>query len=269
MRFDPILPNHAIERSAITLTFGEALPEKLFQREMDRLSSSVQETGLAQRPRANVGFVVDINTGNVSREPAANAPFVFAADDGSTQFTIMPNALTWVTTAYSRWRPFLRQFLETSHGVRELFTSNLDLSTVKVECWDRFIWLGEWGDIKYEALFSQNSGYIVPNACKGGREWHSHTGWFSFAEESIRRLTNINIDAVEILSTINGEKRPSVGIYTMIQDELPRLQEEVSSDNSQSLEGRLHKLHVDLKNIFGELVTPDVKARVGLEEHRR
>jgi uncharacterized protein (TIGR04255 family) len=259
LRFDPILPNHAIERSAITLTFSEALPDKLFQREMEKYSAAIRKAGLSKSVRPSIGFVVDIKTGNVAREDGAKAPYLFSSADEGTQFTVMPNSVVWVTTAYSRWRPFLSQFLSVAAEVLSLFFDNLELKTVKIECWDRFNWFGNWEEIDYTKLFREGSSYIVPKAIGSEKEWHSHTGWFSYGGAQVRQLTNINIDVVELVSTVDGEKRPSVGIYTMMQDEL-------SGSEGVVLHDRLDNLHLGLKRVFGDIVSDEIKNRVGLGE---
>ena len=257
MQFDPILPSHAIERCAVTITFNEALPEKLFQLTLTQHEQGIIKSGLLKKTTPNVGFVIDVATGNVTRGDEAMAPRTFSTLDDSTQLTLFPNAIVFVTTAYLRWKQFLDHFLAVATDALNSFSNNLTAKTVKVEVWDRFLWDGAWEDLRYELLFKKECPYIVPFALKSPKEWHSHTGWFESVVNQGRRLVNINVDVIEVVSNRDGQKHPSVGIYTFMQDEL-------GGDAPFNVDDRLCGLHVALKKLFGELVTDEIKNRVGL-----
>jgi len=257
VQFDPILPTHAIERCAVTITFNEALPEKLFQLTLTKHEERISKSGLSKKTTPNVGFVIDVATGNVTRGDVSMAPRTFSTPDDSTQLTLFPNAIVFVTTAYLRWKPFLEHFLAVSTDVLGDFTESLTAKTVKVEVWDRFLWDDSWKSLDYASLFREECPYIVKFSLKPEKEWHSHAGWFEYGGNKERRLVNINVDVVEVVSNRDGQKHPSVVIYTFMQDEL-------TSDEPFNASDRLGNLHLALKKLFGELVVDEIKERVGL-----
>lgn len=257
MKFDPILPNHAIERCGITVTFGEELPYKLFERVVGENTENIAAVGLPKLHRPSGSFKVDLATGNVGKDDGVGAPFLFATPDEATQLHLMPNALTFVTTAYSRWQPFLNRFLAVTDGVSDVYTDNLNAKTVKLEFWDRFLSDAPWGEIDFLQLLNKDSAYIVPGLFDKNKEWHSHVGWFENAEGRAKRLTNINIGAIDVVSLHGGETRPSVGVYTLMQDEF-------GVDDDFDIRESASNLHANLKRLFSELVTAEMNERIGL-----
>jgi hypothetical protein len=102
---------------------------------------------------------------------------------------------------------------------------------------------------------------MLPKVARGGREWHTHLGWFDYMEDQ-RRLNQVNIDVVQA-QILPDMSQPSVGIYTMIQDEAPH--ERMVQFESVDVLHRLDDIHVTLKSRLAELLLPSVKRQIGLE----
>jgi len=99
------------------------------------------------------------------------------------------------------------------------------------------------------------------------REWHSHMGWFEKID-GFRRLTQVNIDAVGAIPPREHILRPSIGIYTMMQDEAnidqyAEVEQELDRD---AVISHAEALHVALKKLFLQIVVNEVAQRIGLAE---
>ncbi len=263
--FDPILAQHAIERCAASVGLHPALPEKSHARLLERLSSSLMVTGFVEQPNLNLQIEVSPD-GQFKQISNGMVPRSFISRDQSSVLTIAPDTLVWTTSSYVRWQPYVGGFERYLLPVLQQMLETVSMNAVKLEYWDRFFWTGTWDSFSVETLIRRDNEFAPVSAFKRPKEWHSHHGWFEKYKE-FRRLTNVNIDVVEIGTPPVGARRPSVGIYTSLTDHM----NVVGYGNSQQQElnaefavGQLEDQHLALKHIFGHIVTAETATRIGL-----
>lgn len=267
LRFDPIYSEHAIERCAWTVFFTQPLPEKLYGNVTQAAGDGAQERGF--QPVAFRGIQFNAITGQVVSGQASGGPVEFVTPDGAQQLSITPQSVSFASTRYVRWTPFFGQVSDLPLKVAERFVDVVSVSALKVEYWDRFIWSGEWSDFDPNKLLRGDNQYAAPGAVRGGNAWHSHVGWFERTEGAVRRLVNINIDAVDFLRPNTIGPKPSIGVYTTIQDAffLPgSLQVDVGIE---AIKTRSTEIHNDLKSLLGQIILDDMQSRISLNSGAR
>lgn len=263
--FMPILPAHAIERCGITVIFDQPLPEKIYIRLRDDVVASLRRVGLTPRTQQSLSFTVDAQTGRII--PQANppvGPMHFGSNDGAAQLFYAPNSLVWHTNRYIRWRPFFSQYESVASFILENFLQSVSIASLQIEYWDRFLWTGDWASVNYDHLLDAGARVARPPA-HSLKEWHSHAGWFERADE-LRRLINLNLDVAEYASPTQGAV-PSVGIYTMLRDEMNAPGFGSVTPDEQSLTylmDRLDKMHVASKKVLADTISDGMRKRISL-----
>lgn len=134
---------------------------------------------------------------------------------------------------------------------------------MKLEYWDRFIWSGTWEDMRLLELL-EKSDYVAWGAVRPNKPWHSHCGWFDLNENGTKRLVNINLDAVDFRAGPNGLPKPSIGIYTMIQDVFVSLPDVHLDVEVAGVAAHTELVHKDLKELLTHLITREMQERVSL-----
>lgn len=259
-QFEPIYPRHAIERCAWSLSFAQQLPEKLYLRSTIEARELLAAHGISSIPVQSVNF--DTITGAVSIG-AAYGPQEFGTPDGSLVLSLMPDGIVWQTTRYTRWDAFWEQVNEIVLQIARPFTEALPVSSVKLEYWDRFIWSGSWSDMRLEELLTK-SDRIAWGAVRPSAPWHSHCGWFEENGHDPRRLVNTNLNALDFRANASSLPKPSVGIYTMVQDFFifpPFIHHDA---DEQAVLSQTQKAHEYLKSLLADLIVPEVQKRISL-----
>lgn len=266
--FEPIFPAHAIERCTASVLFHEAIPGKVMQRLRDRAAPVAGAMGLDEAfEPASFGIPINLVPNQLIRLDAAGLSGIarFASSDGGLGLTMSSNALVWQTTSYVRWAPFIGQFEELVAPLVEQVTDIVPISVVKLEYLDRFFWTGEWENIDYGQLLGISSDLVAHRGSKAQREWHSHVGWFHQLADR-RRLLNVNLD---VFAMPRGEEqvlRPTVGIFTMAQDQALAEATGVPPTWAEGervadvLEGQHHAL----KELLAGVITNEAANEIGL-----
>jgi uncharacterized protein (TIGR04255 family) len=268
-RFDPIYPAHAIERCAATIAFSEPVPGKIADRIKAAADASLHGAGLLpQGPAQSFGIQIDATTGRVI--PLKSGPMIvtYTNAERSLTCTVAPTALVWTTTRYVRWEPFAAQLAESINPLLLLYADAVPVEVVKLEYLDRFFWSGTWADMRADALLRFDTGFVAAAAARGGREWHSHAGWFSFLEEPFRRLVNVNVDVTSAVKPGDTAACPSAAILTMMQDQAVSGPEDDGQYHGVELPGdpisRLGDIHTSLKSVLRDVIVAEMGERIGL-----
>jgi len=262
-RFEPLLPAHAIERCAATVVFASPLPANAVQQAVRAAAAEIAEWSQLQ-PAQSVGVAItfDTKTGKVSLTQPANS-FTYELGPDGSQLSVMPNIVIWQTSKYVRWKPFSGQFSTFAAPIVERFLEHAAINAVKLEYWDRFVWTGLQTDMDPALLLRENLRLVAPFVVQKGKVWHSHCGWFEPGPAGCRRLTNVNVDVVDVAVRPNEPLRPTIGIYTMLQDDhsvggATRINEVVS------VSSKLHGLHSALKALLDSIISEEMAERISL-----
>lgn len=263
--FFPVLPAHAIERSAITVAFEQPVPSKIFAKLIEATSNQLMPSAWRLENQQTFGFHIDAKTGRVT-PTEGTGPKNFISADQTGSITLFENILVWQTSNYVRWKAFFSQFRTFVAPILQIYLDAVSASAVKVECWDRFFWSEpSWDNLKLELLLNRDGVLYAKRIFENKREWHSHAGWFTQANSS-RRLVQTNIDAVELLPPRSSVPHPSIGIYTMMQDEInvPGYMAERRELTEADIAEIANDLHKEIKILFGKIITANMAERVGL-----
>jgi uncharacterized protein (TIGR04255 family) len=263
-RFEPILQSHAIERCSAVVVFDQPVPDKVFARVRSDAEGRLRQAGFAE-VNPGLGVQIDMTTGRVG--PAKGVgPVQFTTADRGLTIVMMPNAVIWQTSRYVRWDPFIGQFESLVMPLVTAYSDVVSGSAIQLDYLDRFFWTGDWESFDIERLIQLDSGMIASRASKADREWHSHSGWFEHHEDGVRRLVNANIDVVEQSPPPGTHPMPSVGIYTMVQDQISATAapEILTALQQESPIERLEKQHKALKRLLSEIIIPAMSDQIGL-----
>jgi uncharacterized protein (TIGR04255 family) len=261
-QFEPMFPAHSIERCSIIITFDQALPAKAFQKAMDDAMRSLRNAGLEMVSEQMTGFQFDVATGRVG--PATGPrPVILTSPDRATNFFLTQNAVTVQTGKYIRWQPLIGQFEELILPMIGSYTNVVSIANVQLDYLDRFFWTGDWSNFEWRSLLQQDSGYIARRAVAANLQWHSHAGWIENIDNELKRLINVNIDVADAVRP-GLPPRPSIGIFTLMQDRVDSTNAPVGEIRPNSLLDRLESLHTELKSVLANIISPDMAARIGM-----
>ena len=263
-RFDPVFPAHAIESCNATVIFDQAVPAKILTNLQTAHRTRLASNGLQEGPQP-VGFQFDVATGKVVPLSGAG-PTVYVTQDGGTKVTVVANQVSLQSTRYIRWANFSNALTIFLLPLIVDFCAAVSIAAVQLDYWDRFLWNGSWDNFDTSQLLDQSSGFIAPKAAIAPHQWHSHAGWFDYPAPGRRRLMNINVDVASATLSDTMATRPSVGIYTSINDTAvvvpPNANPSWISDSD--LLTMLDQQHADLKNVLSQIILPAMASRIGL-----
>jgi uncharacterized protein (TIGR04255 family) len=261
--FEPIFPSHAIERCTVSIAFVQDLPQKAFQKVVDRARTSFRNAGLESAGGPSVGFQVDLSSGRAMPFEGPR-PLIFMTTDQATQFIIASNSLIARTGRYVRWQPFSGQIEELLLPLLDGYVDVVSIANVQLEYVDRFIWTGDWSTFRWRDLLQEHGPFLSRRASQAQTQWHTHSGWFEDITGG-RRLINVNIDVVDLVRP-DGVV-PSVGILTLMRDAVPEQAPGQTGRywNGASIQAVLEQLHNELKRLLEQIITAPMAERIGLK----
>lgn len=259
--FRPFHTAHAIEKCAVNVSFDGSLPEKLYSRYIDEIASDLNSFQF--RRGANLGaFKVDATTGQSLPVDNDYSPVNFNNTDNSIELVIFPNGIIFTTHRYVRWATFIEAFKLITSTVLDRFETAVNIGSVGLEYWDRFIWTGGWDDFDLRKLVRDDTAIICGKVFSSERETHSHVGWFEYSS-GVRRLYNVNLDVLAYGSGHNPmHLDPSVGIYILVNDQSENLKVKEFAD--VNLINRLESLHKASKDQFTNILRAEWAERIGI-----
>ncbi|SEF72195.1 TIGR04255 family protein [Methylobacterium sp. 190mf] len=272
LRFDPIYPAHAIERCSATLAFGEPLTDKLMQKVKAKANPLFAHLQMFAQVQPQYGIEINPQTGAVTPKQMGLGSFIYSNAEQTLNCIITPGAIIWNNVRYVRWQPFIGQIEQVLPPVLDIIIDAVDIASIKLEYLDRFYWSGDWSNFDSQKLLRNDRGMWAETAKRAKREWHSHSGWFDYVSHSVRSLININVDVVSAARPGENGAVPSVGILTLLQDQMVRGengarfgQEGVFKDPISQLD----KQHHVLKGVLAEVIVPQMAERIALDPKAR
>ena len=129
---------------------------------------------------------------------------------------------------------------------------------------DRYTYSGNPGDAGAERLFVKGNPYITQHSFEAGPTWHCNTGWFEDQpEEGDRVLQNLNVTSslVDLSSavTIDHQATRHLGSPRHTLDVLLE-----PPNGAVGLVAAQEILHDRNKRILGELLLPEMLAKIGM-----
>lgn len=286
MPWKPAHEAHAIERASVTFQFVEAVPSKLWQSMLNRTTLEYQGKGfnsIAEGLEFNFNPLVagqamalpaggmlgwaeaapQVIGGHIPALPGGSAR-TFRALVGNQvreEVSLSQSRLSYSSAHYDRWKSFEERIYDLLEPLLDSALQVTNLSIIKMEYWDRFVFEGPPTQADYREVLRSDSKYLPSFFFETNELWHSHVGHFIPDREHVKRLININIDALDVADIQPPtSSRRSIGIYSMGQDTF----ESTLSLALPEAKNTLDSLHVILKNALANVILPEMAERIGL-----
>ncbi len=263
-RFDPILPAHAIEQCLAAVIFSEPVPPKILSGLLDDHRTRMLAAGLSEGPKAQ-GLQFNAEAGTIT--PLADGgPVTFVTADRGTTITIAPNQVSVSTLRYTRWAHFESSISKFLLPAIVDFCKAVSVSATQLSYQDRFLWTGTWKNFDTAQLLNPNSGVFSVTASRAPQQWHSHAGWFEYPDQARRRVVNVNFDVASAITTNMLGQKPSVGIFTTIQESVVAVPPNAHPTwvDESDVVPKLRQHHLDLKALLASMIFPAMAKRIGL-----
>jgi hypothetical protein len=262
--WQPIHPNHAIERTRVIIQFATPISNKMSEGLTGALAFATSKGGLGPREgvaRNGVRLLMSAQgTQVISQDSQSGAQFARRSQSGEIIEAVLldQGSLVYETIEYVRWALFQKRFSELAAGVVEKLAADADIGSVTLEYFDRFVFEGPIGVALPIDLICDDLLLTLPDSAKSGKEiWHIHRGWFE-GEADSRFLVNQNVDVQEG-QVPTGEAIRSVALYTKVEQQAGA----IAPDLTRVVD-LLDKLHIVSTRVVREALQAIVQERIGL-----
>jgi uncharacterized protein (TIGR04255 family) len=271
MNWEPAHADHSIDNVVILASFEQPLDPDTFDEMVVAVRKSAISHGFTQRsdqqeplqiaaPPVNVlgaGQNVMISIGGLDDSVRRRVVYREVAEGAVIgEFSVGAQSVSLTTARYRRWANFSETFIDLFQNLDNTAQILSKIRSIRLQYVDRFRSIPGGGD-HFEVL-STSSPYIV-EALKHSSEtaFHVHSGWFEMTDPGVRKLTNVNVDVTDLSGPPPPDMKRQLSIMCMGQDEA------LSGILSDPIE-RAQSLHLYLKNLFENIITPEAATRVAL-----
>lgn len=264
MTWRPLHPQHAIERTRVTISFEQAVPEKLSTRAasiFEERAAALQFGGRIQTQTA----IVSLAVGGAGSPPKPEIVPVLGwtfnrnlEDTGTIEaFGLNGADLFYEVAEYGRWA-FLRQRLEAVFGQVPAFLSqSLSHRVTTLEYQDRFVYFGAPEKADVRDLIVDIASAIPPRAASGEKMWHLHRSWVH--EQSSR-----DIIVQQNLDPQDGALQDGTPARSLLITTRAVLRYDPGQEGIEPLYQELDLLHDVANGAFSAAIRSDFRTMVGL-----
>lgn len=278
----PIHANHAIEKCVATIGFEEPLTgEYLQSRVLSAAEAAAAPLGMKSviQPMLAAQIEIDASAGVVLRAPQRQPPlngavYILQEQQGGTtvlEMHVMRQMIMVTSHRYTSWADLSATLRATALGLVPLYRGLVKIAAVKLEYFDRFVFLGGPSTARPGDILREDSGLLprsIFEAGNRGETWHMHSGRFVRAGDGVRRLENLNADCVD--GTRDGKPIRTIALWSMAEDRF--LPDAAASYDGVAqaaiteayVESRLDSLHDGLKGHISTLLTADMLRAIGM-----
>ncbi|MFC5737732.1 TIGR04255 family protein [Sinirhodobacter huangdaonensis] len=261
MGWKPIHEAHAIDRVRILVQFNSPLTDKILTKAAAPATSKFQELGFEQLHRAEStiqGFMIAIPPGPIAPEIAQNGWVLKRGSAGvlTEEAGFRDGVFGYLSTEYGRWDNLATRFWDVFEVPLSIALDSTDISSIKLEYWDRFVFDGEPTSADIRDLLATVDPVIPKSAVSGAMLWHSHSGWFEDHNGSIV-LVNRNIDVIDEASSAGPRRQ--CNIFTLVE-----LRATQAIDSVHTCKSTLDHLHRRSLALFGASLTEEQRNNIGL-----
>jgi uncharacterized protein (TIGR04255 family) len=262
--WQPIHPNHAIERTRVIIQFATPISNKMAEYLTGVLALGAPQGGLGPREgvaRSGVRFLMSAQGAQVISQDSQNgAQFARRSQNGEIVEAVLldQSSLIYETSEYVRWALFQNRFSELTSKVVEKLAVDADIGSVTLEYFDRFIFEGQIESAVPNGLIHDNLLLTLAESARNGKEiWHIHRGWFEGGLTD-RFLVNQNVDVQEGQNS-DGESIRSVALYTKVEQQAGAIVPDLTK-----VDDLLEKLHLVSTRVVRDALQSTVQKRIGL-----
>lgn len=267
MQWEPARADHSIDRALVSIRLAEPINPDLFDELTVEGRKAASKFALTHRVETVDPIEIQASEDGARAEirldrlPPANPRrihFQRLEPDGGIayEFAIGRQLITFATLRYRRWADFNDLMSNVWVAIEQAGLRGAGIKASRLEYQDR--WASPVGGGEHFQVVSKDSPYLTSVVAAKGHALHVHSGWFDFLSDSIRQLTNVNIDVQDIPLDIPSDNKRKIRITTM------REHEALSGSLDAPLE-RVDAIHKDLKDLYRSIITLAAAHRVGLE----
>jgi hypothetical protein len=271
----PIHDNHAIDVMAAIVNFAEPIPELIFKKALKASEDVAFSKGLRSRhsTTGQVLFTVAPDGSHsfvpappVSQGRAFNSLLELSEDQPipnkvAEQLQVTNSQVVYRTWQYVSWTWQLARMKELLGPSLLLAADVVSFASQRLEYLDRFRFDGESRSASVGDVLRQGSERLAPHIFSRSDLWHSHTGAYRPSDETIKKLEQIHVDAVD---------DPAVGPTTTRWINLMTAREDRFNDREvdRTVDGifaNFDSMHGELIEILASVVTPGIADRIYLK----
>ena len=186
LTWEPIHPNHAVERLRFEILFSEPLPRKIIEAVGAVFDAKRSDLRFDPREERQVQhFFVGPNPGIMPQEPmiqngwqsirksAANIPLEAVTFDSSN--------IVYESTDYRGWQKAFVRFESVCSDMLKAAGEAVNARAIVHDYVDRFVYDGPAGEAVPTEIVRKEFLPQFPKTILMGEElWHSHRGWFEY-----------------------------------------------------------------------------------------
>lgn len=259
--FVPVHAAHAIEQSMFVLQFANPISDDLYKEIVVLADKFMNE--LPGKRELQQAILTNI-------PPSPNAVAYAKYNDAGlieNELQIHKSAIFFTTRQYSRWTEIWTQASKYFAELVPFYSSQAKLSNLGLSYTDKFICENEI-QVNPKSFLKTDSKFITSHIFETDQLWHSHTGVFEKADESTKRLININLDYLDERHINNN--RFSVVVTTTINDQFDQPSYKPLNITSEStmdfISEHMANIHDAGKIILSEIINADMAKQIALTD---
>ncbi len=218
MTWKPRHKAHAIERVRVMFPFREPLNSKVLSNCTNDIVSRSAELGFdtvesVESAVATINFLP--SAAPAKKTPPKNGIVLKRHENGTIieEVGFRDGAFGYVTTVYGRWENLRNRMSEIILPALHKVENFVDLTLVKLEYWDTFLFDGNPNEADTAQLLAGADSGLPKNVLAGASQWHSHIGWFEGPPET-PILINRNIDVADRINEIGTSRAYPLNAHT-------------------------------------------------------
>ncbi len=268
--WQPVRPAHSIECVATVINYSEPLSEFLVKRIIRKAESLAPSGGLTERSDVRT-FQIPALMPDAAHQIRSQFDGIAFQKLGQTtpqgrvlleDLVVSRSELVYRKYDYNRWSDYASSLSALLLPLAEISADATTVRALRLEYLDRFI-IEQRSPGCVKKLLRENP-MVANHVFEAPDLWHSHTGKIDTIETD-QLLTQINIDFVSALQAqaeMTGVH--SVAITTGLERRYSQNELDVESKGVTYIADHLLDLHVKSKNLFKDILTPEMASRVGL-----
>jgi uncharacterized protein (TIGR04255 family) len=260
--------NHAIEVMALGVEWSTPLSDDALRRLVAVYDQRPEMSEFLPGKRHLKGLSIRVegpDTQLSADQSSVLVDFTRVEPNGKVAWAISlrPDFIACNTSSYVGWKTAKPKLLDLLRPFVDLAVSSLGASmqAVGLQYLDTFRWPQAEGN-RVSEILSSHSGWIPSRCFEQPLLWHVHQGWFAEGSRGRRVLNNLNVDHQHedgelktAVLKIHGQHRlQAAGFMSAAQ----------AAIREDELESAADELHAINKATLGELFTPAVIKRIGL-----
>jgi hypothetical protein len=270
----PIHDNHAIDVMAAVVAFAEPIPELIFKKILKTSEDVAFANGLRSRHLFQQGMALTIGAGgvqsvtpdtSVTQGRTFNSLIELSEDQPlptriAEQLQVAQTALIYRTWRYVSWNWQMERIRALMTPALSVAVGLVFVGSQRLEYLDRFRFEGDISNARTEDVLRRESDRLAPQIFSRSDLWHSHSGAYLPSNDSIKRLEQTHVDAIDE-PLIGPPNTRWINVMTARED---RYLDTAIDQTVEGIFASFDSMHADLIQQLASIVTADVANRIYL-----